>query len=213
MSHWPEISRRFVLYRNSLVFDFEGIIPLKIVIKFFCGIFSLGRIFHLLTLDLTFVKNWKKNTFVFWRFFQLFQLTFFSRFYFSLFNEAGFREEFENVLTPIAILSADIFATSRSVIKREAATPVLSASSVILSYMITTVSETNIKKFLNPLSALCTGSQSLDSKEKNSAVEALKEAKVFPPGNLVNNVVFKPSFDEYFGEKKIAHCFPKKSGW
>ena len=59
--HWPEISRRFVLYRNSLVFDFEGIIPLKIVIKFFCGIFSLGRIFHLLTLDLTFVKNWKKN--------------------------------------------------------------------------------------------------------------------------------------------------------
>ena len=50
--------------------------------------------------------------------------------------------------------------------------------------MITTVSETNIKKFLNPLSALCTGSQSLDSKEKNAAVEALKEAKVFPPGNL-----------------------------
>ena len=107
--------------------------------------------------------------------------------FFSLFNEAGFREEFENVLTPIAILSADIFATSRSVIKREAATPVLSASSVILSYMITTVSETNIKKFLNPLSALCTGSQSLDSKEKNVAVEALKEAKVFPPGNLDNN--------------------------
>ena len=68
--------------------------------------------------------------------------------------------------------------------------------------MITTVSETNIKKFLNPLSALCTGSQSLDSKEKNSAVEALKEAKVFPPGNLDNNVVFKLSFDEYFGEKK-----------
>jgi hypothetical protein len=84
-------------------------------------------------------------------------------------------------------LSADIFATSRSVIKREAATPVLSASSVILSYMITTVSETNIKKFLNPLSALCTGSQSLDSKEKNAAVEALKEAKVFPPGNLDSN--------------------------
>ena len=124
--------------------------------------------------------------------------SYFFRFYFSLFNEAGFREEFENVLTPIAILSADIFATSRSVIKREAATPVLSASSVILSYMITTVSETNIKKFLNPLSALCTGSQSLDSKEKNAAVEALKEAKVFPPGNLVNNVLFKPSFDEYF---------------
>ena len=120
---------------------------------------------------------------MFWRFFHLFQLTFF----FSLFNEAGFREEFENVLTPIAILSADIFATSRSVIKREAATPVLSASSVILSYMITTVSETNIKKFLNPLSALSTGSQSLDSKEKNVAVEALKEAKVFPPGNLDYN--------------------------
>ena len=55
--------------------------------------------------------------------------------------------------------------------------------------MITTVSETNIKKFLNPLSALCTGSQSLDSKEKNAAVEALKEAKVFPPGNLDNYVV------------------------
>ena len=61
MSHWPEISRRFVLYRNSLVFDFEGIKPLKIVIKFFCGIFSLVRIFHFLTLDLTFVKNWKKH--------------------------------------------------------------------------------------------------------------------------------------------------------
>ena len=132
--------------------------------------------------------------------------------FFSLFNEAGFREEFENVLTPIAILSADIFATSRSVIKREAATPVLSASSVILSYMITTVSETNIKKFLNPLSALCTGSQSLDSKEKNAAVEALKEAKVFPPGNLDNNVVFKPSFDEYFGEKKISALPSKRSG-
>ena len=109
-------------------------------------------------------------------------------------------------------MSADIFATSRSVIKREAATPVLSASSVILSYMITTVSETNIKKFLNPLSALCTGSQSLDSKEKNVAVEALKEAKVFPPGNLDNNVVFKPSFDEYFGEKKISALPSKRSG-
>ena len=95
-------------------------------------------------------------------------------------------------------MSADIFATSRSVIKREAATPVLSASSVILSYMITTVSETNIKKFLNPLSALCTGSQSLDSKEKNSAVEALKEAKVFPPGTTmiaIQNVVVKPAQD------------------
>ena len=84
------------------------------------------------------------------------------------------------------------------VIKREAATPVLSASSVILSYMITTVSETNIKKFLNPLSALCTGSQSLDSKEKNAAVEALKEAKVFPPGTTmiaIQNVVVKPAQD------------------
>ena len=118
-------------------------------------------------------------------------------------------------------MSADIFATSRSVIKREAATPVLSASSVILSYMITTVSETNIKKFLNPLSALCTGSQSLDSKEKNVAVEALKEAKVFPPGNLDNKTKFCSlsnlhktctiicyfgmlSFDEYFGEEKFS---------
>ena len=181
MSHWPDISRRFVLNRNSLVFNFEGIKPLKIVIKFFCGIFSLGRIFPLLTLDLTFVKNWKKHLCVL-TIFPPRSINIFFRFYFSLFNEAGFREEFENVLTPIAILSADIFATSRSVIKREAATPVLSASSVILSYMITTVSETNIKKFLNPLSALCTGSQSLDSKEKNAAVEALKEAKVFPPG-------------------------------
>jgi hypothetical protein len=59
----------------------------------------------------------------------------------SLWTEAGFREEFEDVLTPIAIISADIFATSRAVIKREVATPVLSASSVILSYIITTVSE------------------------------------------------------------------------
>ena len=42
----------------------------------------------------------------------------------------------------------------------------------------------NIKKFLNPLSALCTGSQSLDSKEKNEAIEALKEAKIYPPGML-----------------------------
>ena len=100
----------------------------------------------------------------------------------NLWTEVGFREEFEDVLTPIAILSADIFATSRPVIKREVATPVLSASSVILSYMITTVTETNIKKFLNPLSALCTGSQSLDSKEKSEAIEALKEAKIFPPG-------------------------------
>ena len=100
----------------------------------------------------------------------------------SLWTEAGFREEFEDILTPIAILSADIFATSRAVVKREVATPVLSASSVILSYIITTVSEKNIKKFLSPLSALCTGSQSLDFKEKNEALEALKDAKIFPPG-------------------------------
>ena len=100
----------------------------------------------------------------------------------SLWSEAGFREEFEEVLTPIAVLAADIFATSRSVIKREATAPVLSASSIILSYMISTASVVNIKKFLNPLSALCTGSSSLEVKEKNEAIEGLKQIKTFPPG-------------------------------
>ena len=48
--------------------------------------------------------------------------------------------------------------------------------------MIASISESNVKKFLNPLSSLAIGSPSLDSKEKNEAIETLKEAKTFPPG-------------------------------
>ena len=100
----------------------------------------------------------------------------------SLWNDSGFRQEFEVTLTPIAILSSDIFATSRTSIKKENSQCLQNASSLILTYMISSITETSVKKFLNPLSSLCTGSPSLDSSEKNENLEILSEAKILPPG-------------------------------
>ena len=75
----------------------------------------------------------------------------------NLWSDSGFSEEFGAILTPIAILSSEIFATSRTVIKKENSPCLQSASYSILTYMVSNITENSVKKFLNPLSALCTG--------------------------------------------------------
>ena len=77
----------------------------------------------------------------------------------NLWSDSGFNEEFGAILTPIAILSSEIFATSRTVIKKENSPCLQSASYSILTYMVSNITENSVKKFLNPLSALCTGNK------------------------------------------------------
>ena len=106
----------------------------------------------------------------------------------NLWSDPGFSEEFGAILTPIAILSSDIFATSRTTIKKENSQCLQSASSLILTFMVSSITESNVKKFLNPLSSLCTGSPSLDSSEKTEAIEILNGAKdVLPPGFVLDS--------------------------
>lgn len=102
----------------------------------------------------------------------------------SLWTKEGFDLEFSEICAPIASLASDVFASSfrQSVIKREASVPILSASSVILSYILNSVNASNVKKLLNPLTSLCTGSSTLDSNDKNEAIEILKNSTIFPPG-------------------------------
>ena len=111
----------------------------------------------------------------------------------NLWSDSGFSEEFGAILTPIAILSSDIFATSRTTIKKENSQCLQSASSLILTFMVSSITESNVKKFLNPLSSLCTGSPSLDSSEKTEAIEILNGAKdVLPPGFVLDQGNQKP---------------------
>ncbi len=101
----------------------------------------------------------------------------------NLWKEPGFAQDFSHILTPVAVLSSEIFAlSSRSVIKRDLAAPILSASALLLDYILNTATEKSLKSFLNPLAALCTGSPSLESREKSEAIEAVREAKILPPG-------------------------------
>ena len=102
-----------------------------------------------------------------------------------LWTEPGFYHEFKDVLSPVSILAAEILASHRSSISREESATISSASLVILTYMVSNVNEENVRLFLNPMSALCTSSPTLDSKEKTEAVETLKAATAFPPGTLL----------------------------
>ena len=76
MSHWPEIPRRFVLYFTC--FRFWGYQTSENCNQIFLWDFFAGENFSLPYFRFDICEKTEKSTFVFWRFFHLFQLTFFS---------------------------------------------------------------------------------------------------------------------------------------
>ena len=98
-------------------------------------------------------------------------------------------QNYKEILVAIASLSSEVLASSQSSVSKETAASISSASKLILTFMIDNLNHENVKKFSLPLTALCTGSPSLNLKEKTKIIEVIQDTPCFPQGFVLDRSI------------------------